>query len=744
MFNRVFLFVIGIISIAWITYVGFDLLDRSDKITPQNIFDSRDGEILIVNRTKELDLNQLDFKIQSEFKVWMDTLLATPFPNERIFVSRKRPLIVVELPVIWSETVANKYFKSKNITLSKVNEDEFTIGNGIKVRFQRNFLLISKSEIEPTEESLEWPLWDKKATVSIIQLNQPLLSTDVYFKTDGTVSYQTKYSKNINSKKVDDQDLFAEVLPNKLKNYHFYEKKFALSSEVISAESPLFKWAESGYVSFEYQGKKCIVSDYLSGQDPFVVISEEMSNADTMTNASTRQYRKIQLTKSFPSNVSKGFYMMYLADKVVISESKETCQAIVADYELGKTVALTENIKNAIYQKLPKKVSERFISGNIAFAQSAYQNILIKTQIFRLMVEEQELEEVEIPKEMSWSQTIDGRVIQFLGRGNQQYIWTSAGKLVSISNKQLRWKINVEGTLISDPQFIEWQGNVANVILFNTDSKIYLINESGQNIAGFPFQVDNNATNGATFFKSKNGGNLVVMDEREQLLHIDSRGKLINSLKMKVGNVKNPVDVFMQKGNLIAVVAGSAKTQTVNLQKHKIVKAHESMPQDRISVSSENGPNYFAVQNGSLKKMDYTGKETVLANYPNAKQFRLIEGKNFSYLAFISYNKIHVLNQQGVKLFQFDIPFKELASYDVITLQNGKTFVAMIDAIENNLFVLDRSGRNYTPKPLEGKEQVILSEKGNNNLVVTTSGSGFVVQYFDVLKQGSSASGQEE
>jgi hypothetical protein len=45
---------------------------------------------------------------------------------------------------------------------------------------------------------------------------------------------------------------------------------------------------------------------------------------------------------------------------------------------------------------------------------------------------------------------------------------------------------------------------------------------------------------------------------------------------------------------------------------------------------------------------------------------------------------------------------------------------------------------------LEGKEQVILSEKGNNNLVVTTSGNGFVVQYFDVLKQGSSATGQEE
>lgn len=744
MFNRVFLIVIGIISIAWITYVGFDLLDRSDKITPQNIFDSRDGEILIVNRSKELNLDQLDFQIQTEFKRWMDTLLVSPFPNERIFVSRKRALILIELPAIWSETIVNNYFKSKNVALTKLSENEFLVGNGIKVRFQRNFLLISKSDIEPTDETLEWPLWDKKSTASIIQLNQPLLSTDIYFKPDGTVSYQTKFRENINSKKVDDQDLFSEVLPNKLKNYHFYEKKFALSSEIISEKSPLYKWAESGFVQFEYQGAKCIVSDYVSGQDPFVVISEEMSNADTTTNASTRQYRKIQLTKSFPSNLNSGFYMMYLADKIVIAEKKETCQAIVADYELGKTVALTENIKNAIYQKLPKKVSERFISGKTAFAQSAYQNIMIKTQIFRLMVENQVEEIVEIPKEQSWSQTIDGRIIQFLGRGNQQYIWTSAGKLIAISNKQLRWKINIEGTLISDPAFIAWQGNVPNVILFNTDSKIYLINESGQNMAGFPFQIENNATNGVSFFKSKGVSNLLVMNESEQLLHIDSRGRLINSLKMKVGIVKNPVDVFSQKGNVIAVVSGSEKTQTVNLQKHKVVKTHQTIVQDRVSVNTEGGPNYFSVQNGSLRQIDYTGNETILANYPNAKQFKLIEGKNYTYISFVSYNKIHVLNQQGVKLFQFDIPFKELASYDVITLENGKTFAALIDGIENNLFVLDRSGRNYTPKPLEGKEQVILSEKGNGNLVVTTSGNGFVVQYFDILKQKNVPTGQEE
>jgi hypothetical protein len=58
----------------------------------------------------------------------------------------------------------------------------------------------------------------------------------------------------------------------------------------------------------------------------------------------------------------------------------------------------------------------------------------------------------------------------------------------------------------------------------------------------------------------------------------------------------------------------------------------------------------------------------------------------------------------------------------------------MIDGIENNLYVYDNKGKAYTPKPLEGKGNVFLSEKGSNNLVVSTTGDGFIVQYFDVLK----------
>lgn len=735
MFNRVFLFVIALVSIIWITYVGYDLLDQKDKINPQHIFDSKDGEILIINRTKEMDLLQVDFELQASVKTLLEKMLAIPYKNERIYVSRNRELLLVELPSLWNAGMVKEYFGSREMTCNANGSNIFSLDNGFQARFKRNFLLISKTEIGSTEEELQWPVWDKKATASIIQLNQPLRSTDVYFKADGTISYQTRYSKDINSHKVDDQDLFAEVLPNKLKNYHFFERKFAVASNVLTEESPLYQWTESGFVLFDYQGKACIVSDYVSGQDPFVVVNEKASATDSTSSQAKSRIKHVRLTRNFPKNLSQGFYMMYVADKVVISESKEACEQIVADHQLGKTLALTETAKTKIYQKLPRKVSERYITGKTAYTQSAHKNILIRTQIAKLISDELPEETPSEQQELNWTQSLDGEVIQFLGRGNQQFIWSSAGKLIAVSNKKKRWQLELDGKLINEPQLIDLLDNGKEQILFNTPTTIYLIDLNGNHHEGFPVKLDNEATNSVAYFRWKGVGNFLIVDEKNQLLHLDNRGRELDVMKLNVGTCKNPVDVFNQKGNLIAVVSGSENTQTINLQRHRVVKTHAAIPQERITIKGNDGPSYYSFERGELQRQDYTGAEITLANYPDPGHFKVIEGKNFKYIAFSSYNKIHVLNERGIKMFQFEIPFRELASYDIITLQNGKTYIAMIDAIENNLFVFDNSGKCYTEKPLEGKSNVLLSEKGSNNLVVTTSGNGFIVQYFDVLKK---------
>jgi hypothetical protein len=744
MFNRLFLIIVCIISFIWISYVAFDLLDQRDKVTPQNIFNNLDGEILVINRPQEVRLDELEFKVNAQMRPILDKLLSVSNLNERFYISQKRPILIIELSTLWDAEILQQFCVSKGIKLtpnaegSTTDLNELAFEQGLRGRCQQNFLLISLGQINGKgNHDIVWPTWDQKASASIIQLNQPLKSTDVYFKEDGTIAYQTKYYPESNSQKVDDKDLFAQVLPDRLTKYHFYERNYAASIHLIDSASPLYLWSESGFVTFDYRGEPCIIADYIGGQDPFTVIREKAAENDEVIVESKgpELFQYIQITKNFPVEQSAGFYMMYIADKVVLSGSQEACEQIVADYQLGKTVALNEEISQRFYGKLPQKVSERYISGNQAYAKTAYKNILIKTVIAQKATVEKDPKDGRSPRaEQSWSQSISGENTFLLGRSGTQFVWTSS-EVIAVSNRKKIARLNFEGTLIGAPTLIDLLDNGSEQVLFNTNSHLYLIDSDGQPHEGFPIKFDNAASNSVSYYRWKGVGNFLVVDEKNRLLHYDNRGRELNILQLGIQNCINPVDVFNQKGILTAVVSGSDRTQTVNMDKHRVLKKYPAIPKERVAVKSPEGPMYYYFDQESWMRSDYTGNVIKLGNYANSTQFKLSEGDNFHYLAFSSYNKIHLFNERGIKMAQLDIPFRELSSYDVLTMQNGKTYVALVDGLENNVYLYDLSGRSFTKKPLEGRGLVLLSESNRHDLVLTTSGNNFIVQYFEILKQ---------
>jgi hypothetical protein len=262
-----------------------------------------------------------------------------------------------------------------------------------------------------------------------------------------------------------------------------------------------------------------------------------------------------------------------------------------------------------------------------------------------------------------------------------------------------------------------------------------LIQANGDMYPNFPVQIGSLATNPVTYYRWKGVGNFVLMNEKNQLMHFDNNGRELEVVNTSAGNTTLPIAVFGQKGNLIATINGSEKTQTMNLERHRFLKSHDVISQNNVMVKTKDGPAYYSFKDGSLQRQDYTGSTIVIGSYKDAKDLKLVEGSDFNYIAFSAYHKIHVLNQEGIKMFQVDIPFRELASFDVITMRNGKTYIAMIDGIENSIYLFDSKGNSILSKALEGKDEVNLSEKGANNLVITTSGNGFVVQYFNVLKK---------
>lgn len=733
MLNRIVLTIVVVCSIIWIAFVGFNLLDRRDHISPELIFGTQDGEVLIINRTQEINLDEISADFLPQTDTLLHRILSNSIQNERVYLSKLRNVVLVETPMLWNRSKIAAYFQKKNIRIQFTGKHSFKLDNGFEGRFKRNLFLLYTSDYKSLQENLKWPFWDKKSTASRIVFTDPILATDIYFKSDGTISYQSKYNQEINSEKVDDQELFAEALPNQLSDYHFYERKYALQSGVFKAESPLYKWTESGFVQFTYQGQTCIISDFGNNKDPFLELNE--INNDTIQYTQKSNIQNVQLTVDFPRNIQNGFYMMYLADKVVISESKELCEKIVADHQLGKTVALTEKSRMAVYDQLPRKVSERFISKPISYTNSVYKSILVKTQATKRSEGQVGTDKPELVESTNWTQGIDGRIDFILGRKKQQVVWTSNNKVFSVLDKKKLWELEIDGKLMSDPQWIDLLDNGNNQVLFNTANSVYLIQANGDMHPNFPIKLGAQASNPITYYRWKGVGSFVLMNENNQLVHFDNNGRELEVIKTSAGKTTLPVTVFAQKGNLIATINGSNKTQTMNLERHRFLKSHHVINQNSVSVKTKDGPAHYSFKNGSLQRQDYTGSSISLGNYQDPNDLRLIEGSDFLYLAFSAYHKIHVLNQEGIKMFQIEIPFRELGAFDVITLQNGKTYVALIDGIENSLYLFDSKGKSILAKPLEGKDQVNLSEKGASNLVISTSGNGFMVQYFNVLKK---------
>ncbi len=737
MFARFFLLTLSVISLIWIVFIGYDLLDQKDNISPQAIFSDKDGEILIINRSSEVLLEELSCKINPEITAIFSQLLKNVFPNERFYVSEKRAILLVESPNIWTKKGVQKYFETKGIKIALPTEKQFSLQNGLSCTFKKNHLLISKTALIQAQNKKnlekEWPLWDNKASASIIHLSNPLKSTNIYFKENGTISYQTKYGPILKSKKVDDEDLFSQFVPSDVENYHFIEKEFALNTHYLKEKSPLYQWMDEGMIEFTYQNSACLLSDYNKVIDPISLL-DEGNQSENLSN----KFTGIQLTKNFPKKISKGFYIGKVADKVIVSERKEVLEKIIADYQLGNTLALNPEKAKSIFYKMPKKVSERNTIMGKTFSLSSYKNLLIKTQLYSAenQTEDEESDAsstsaangVEKTENNSFSHA--GQIETFLGNGTVVFCISNQNEIIAISNKKQLWKQKLEGQIIGKGKLIDVNENGSLQLLINTSEKIYLFNNQGSNVNEFPLSVK--SINAVSFYRWNNKTNFLVVNNANELVQIDQNGRILKKLKVSNSNIKNEIDVFKNGKILTALVSGDSKTQLIDIERNRDTKKSVSLPKERIQLKNASGFYYFEQTKKGLIRYDQAGNQSTILASSTVKNLKKIYRGKETLICFQDRNTIFVLNENGTISQKFATSINEIENFDVITSTNGNTYIAVIDEIENNVYIFDSKGKKLNEKAFEGKGKVKLSDD-NGKLTLSTLIENYVVQYYDVL-----------
>ena len=714
MLNRIVLAIIFLTSLSWIIYVAIDISSEKNNYSPESLFNSMDGEVLIVARPWEVNFIDLE-KFGDAPSYDLITSLNDSAYNRGYF-SQKRDHLLLVKDENWSAASIDLLFgKGKR---NNLGSEEFKIGayNG---RFHKTKLYLWKTTVDNEGTKKSNFIFDKKASAAIFRFSEAGKinnHSDIYFKKDGKINYITKDANIKQGNQVRDETLFAGITTRNFDTYHFFERDYYATLDEDFKNGPMSKWLLNGFVKLTYQGETIIISDYISGQDPILILNDLNQSQDSSLFSD-------KLIKGFPSQNST-YTIKYLEDAVVISESAALCGQVIADYRLGNTIALDKTIRAKIFGQLPRAVSERMISSETSYSKMVYAGRLMETHTGHSEMAAQP----KIASSISMSCGFDiADFAELPGNGNIVALGTK-GEVLGFRNKKTAWKSDIKVKAIGEIQLIDLHGTGENFILLNTKDEIHLWNLTGHYETGFPIKLESDATNEVKFYRWKEKGYFLIADENQKVFQFDAKGRELNIIPTGL-DIKRRIDVWSSQRRLFAGFASSSLFKMYDVEKRKV---HREFPISAVSFSLK-VPNQlfqFGTSNNQLVKFDQKGIRTDFETYSRAKLRGLQMDNSNAVIIVQSANKIRLINSEGVPFGEIKLPFNEVEDVHVFTCDSGKTLIGVIDGLENNVYLYSTDGQKVVNKSLEGQSKIRLGST-NNQWRITTIVDQFVIQYFE-------------
>ncbi|NRA11701.1 MAG: hypothetical protein HRT57_07090 [Crocinitomicaceae bacterium] len=714
MLNRIVIAIIFLVSLSWIIYVALDISSEKNNYSPESLFNSKDGEVLIVIRPSEVNFADLDKFADAPSYDLMVSLNDTAYHMG--YFSQKRDHLLLVKDDNWNSASIDLLFGNGRVSNS--NSDEFKVGQ-YNARFHKTKLYLWKTNINNDNESKSEFIFDKKASAAIFRFSDAGKinnHSDIYFNDDGKINYITKDANIKQGSQVRDEVLFAGITTRNFDSYQFFERDYYATLDNDFKNGPMSKWQLNGFVKLIYQGETVIISDYIGGQDPILILNDLNQTQDSSVFSHT-------LIKGFPSQNS-SYTIKYLEDAVVISESAAICDQVIADYRLGNTIALDKTINTKIFGQLPRAVSERMISSEESYAKMVYSGKLMETHTGHSEMTQQP----KMASSISMSCGFDIADFAVLSGSGNVVALSNKGEIIAFRDQKPSWKADINDKPIGEIQLIDLHGTGESFILLNTKDEIHLWNLTGHYETGFPIKLETEVTNEVKFYRWKEKGYFFIANENQKVVQFDAKGRELNIISSGM-NINRRIDVWASQRRLFAGFANSSLFKMYDVEKRKI---HREFPisTESISLKVPNQLFQYSLSNNQLVKFDQKGIRTDFETYNRAKFHGIQIDHSSPVLIVQSSNQIRLINSEGVSFSEINLPFNEVEDVHVFTGDSGKTLIGVIDGLENNVYLYGTDGQKVVNKSLEGQSKIRLGST-NNQKRITTIVDQFVIQYFE-------------
>jgi hypothetical protein len=190
--------------------------------------------------------------------------------------------------------------------------------------------------------------------------------------------------------------------------------------------------------------------------------------------------------------------------------------------------------------------------------------------------------------------------------------------------------------------------------------------------------------------------------------------------------IQKPIDIWVSQKRLFAGIASNTVQFTMfELEKRRALRSFEILPGAK-SVKVPNQLFRFSITDNALVRMDQKGRRDNIDRYPEGKLLYI----NKNTMAIQTGTTLSLLNEEGIGFGQITLPFSDIADIYITTLESGKTYICLIDALENNVYLYGTDGSQLINKALEGQTRVHLQTVGNSKCI-TTVVDQFVIQYIE-------------
>jgi hypothetical protein len=425
--------------------------------------------------------------------------------------------------------------------------------------------------------------------------------------------------------------------------------------------------------------------------------------------------------RDFPSE-GNSYIVKYLEDVVIISESEAACDKMIADYKLGNTIASSTTARYRYFGELPNSVSERFVGSDKSFSKAVYQGRLMETYTGIPIPEKTK----ELSASVNLSCGFDIKDFAVLPGNGNVVVLGKKGEIACFIEKKLAWKKKVDDPILGSISLIDLHYNGEMYIHLGTTNNILLWDLKGNNATGFPIELTEEATSPSKFYRWSERSYFLVGNTQNKLLQFDAKGRELDAFSIDQP-IRKPIDIWVSQKRLFAGLAADNLQFTMfEMKKRRALRAFEILPGAQ-PVKVPNQIFRFSITDGALVRMDQKGRRDIIDAYPEGK---LVRVSSNNALAVQMGNNLQLLNDQGIAFTSINLPFVDISDIFMHTSNSGKTYITIIDGLENNVYLYGTDGSQLGSKALEGQTRVHI-QTVNNSKSITTVVDQFVIQYIE-------------